>query len=200
MRHKADLGLPLGYICAGGATLEPQASVFFYFVLRGRNEVGNDVLDPSQHNSVPGETHFDNESPRTPCPEEESFPGALRFPNSTHCSPESPSLCRRWHGASTSGSLPGCVSRGGQVLRENKGSPGNRRGEGHSRQGETAYAKARSQNGPGTFKTRGIQCHRSCVSQSAVRGHKNVQGRQELRRKREDRTRPRRAWNARSRI
>lgn len=151
--------------------------------------MGNDVLDPSQHNSVPGETHSDNESARTPCPEEESFPGALRFPNSTHCSPESPSLCQRWLGASTSGSLPGCVSRGGQVLRENEGSPGNRKG-GRALQagGEPLMQRQGVRMDLALSKPEEFSVTRAVFLKSAVLGHKNVQGRQELRGKREDRT------------
>lgn len=37
-----------------------------FFVLCGRNAEGNDILDPTHHNSVPGETHCDAESPRIP--------------------------------------------------------------------------------------------------------------------------------------
>lgn len=33
---------------------------------RGRNAEGNEILDPIRHSSVPGETHSDAESPRTP--------------------------------------------------------------------------------------------------------------------------------------
>lgn len=62
-----------------------------FFVLRGRSEEGNDILDPRYYNSVPGETYSDDESPRTPPPpQEESFLGGTKHPEFYPAHPRKP--------------------------------------------------------------------------------------------------------------
>lgn len=118
-------GFASTYTPARGVTLRAP----FSLLPRGRMEKGNGILGPTHYNSVPGETHFDGESPRTPVGGEISWgpENSAFYPVGTLCPSESTSLCHRWSkweeevrevGATISGRLPGGGDRGGQDLKE----------------------------------------------------------------------------------